>query len=178
MLSWTAALLLVSVGGARSYESVFTPEKFGAVGDGAHDDTKAVRAALAACVGAAKPCRALLAKSYASGPLQITSDDTDLHITGTLATLERDRYLPYQNGTGNFIGNTPGVSKMSITGGGLITGLGAQWWPCKHTGCWRPHLIGLNNVKGLEIGPLRMSDPPNHFVESSDSSQVRVHDLQ
>jgi polygalacturonase len=142
----------------------------------------AVRAALAACSkpGAA-PCRVLLAKSYASGPLRINSSDTELHITGTLSMLTRDRYPKTpadQRAYGNFITNAPGVQRLQIRGSGLIAGLGREWWPCKYTGCWRPHLMAFGGVAGLEIGPLRLTDPPNHFIECSDCSQVRVHDLQ
>ena len=38
--------------------------------------------------------------------------------------------------------------------------------------------MSFGGVAGLEIGPLRLTDPPNHFIECSDCSQVRVHDLQ
>ena len=57
------------------------------------------------------------------------------------------------------------IKDLTITGDGLITGLGRQWWPCKYTGCWRPHLIVLSSVTGAKIGPLHMTDGPNHFIE-------------
>ena len=132
-----AALLTLHAVGCWQTEAVdVTPEQYGAVGDGQHDDTAALRAALAACSKpGASPCRVRLEKSYASGPLQVGSSATELYITGTLAMLPRDSYLPYQNASGSFISNAAGVKQMKISGGGLITGLGREWWPCKHTGC-------------------------------------------
>ena len=136
-----------------------TPEHFGAVGDGTHDDTKPVRAALAACSApSAAPCQVLFAKHYATGPLHINNSSTELHITGTLAMLPRDAYLKITADQPPYISNAPGVEQLRIHGGGLITGIGRQWWPCKYTGCWRPHLIALEGVVGVDIGPLRMSE--------------------
>ena len=75
-----------------------------------------MRAALAACsTPGAAPCRVLLAKSYASGPLRINSSDTELHITGTLSMLTRDRYPKTpadQRAYGDFITNAPGVQRL------------------------------------------------------------------
>jgi polygalacturonase len=174
-----AALLTLHAVGCWQTEAVdVTPEQYGAVGDGQHDDTAALRAALAACSKpGASPCRVRLEKSYASGPLQVGSSATELYITGTLAMLPRDSYLPYQNASGSFISNAAGIKEVKISGGGLITGLGREWWPCKYSGCWRPHMIALGDVAGLEIGPLNLTDPPNHFIECNGCTGVRVHDL-
>ena len=84
----------------------------------------AVRAALAACsTPGAAPCRVLLAKSYASGPLRINSSDTELHITGTRSMLTRDRYPKTpadQRAYGDFITNAPGVQRLQIRGSSLL----------------------------------------------------------
>ena len=163
--------------GTRVGGGTVTPEQFGAVGDGKHDDTVPMRAALASCKfshpGAA-PCTVLLVRNYSTGPLLINSSAITLRVTGQLAMLPR---AVYPKGPTHFISTTAGLKQLRIDGGGLITGLGAAWWPCKQSGCWRPHLMSFGGVAGLEIGPLRMSDPPNHFIECSGCSQVRVHDL-
>lgn len=150
-----------------------TPEEFGAVGDGQHDDTSALRAAIATCAQAPSgPCHVLLTRHYSSGPLRFNTSGVTLNVTGILSMLPRDKYPSSpadQAEYGSFISNQPGIEGLTITGNGLITGLGRQWWPCKYTGCWRPHLIVLSSMTGVKIGPLHMSDGPNHFIEVRSS---------
>ena len=146
-----------------------TPEQFGAVGDGDHDDTQALRRAMASCSAVPRgPCHVLLARHYSSGPLRLNTSGITLNITGVLSMLPRDKYPSSpadQAEYGSFISTQPGIEDLTITGDGLITGLGREWWPCKYTGCWRPHLIVLSSVTGVKIGPLHMTDGPNHFIE-------------
>ena len=146
-----------------------TPEQFGAVGDGVHDDTQALRRAFAACSSVPDgPCHVLLARHYSSGPLRLNTSGVTMDVSGVLSMLPRDKYPQTpadQAAYGSFISTQPGIKDLAITGDGLITGLGRQWWPCKYTGCWRPHLIVLSSVAGVKIGPLHMTDGPNHFIE-------------
>lgn len=146
-----------------------TPEQFGAVGDGVHDDTQALRRAFAACSSVPDgPCHVLLARHYSSGPLRLNTSGVTMDVSGVLSMLPRDKYPQTpadQAAYGSFISTQPGIKDLTITGDGLITGLGRQWWPCKYTGCWRPHLIVLSSVTGVKIGPLHMTDGPNHFIE-------------
>ena len=71
---------------------VYTPEMFGAVGDGRANDWEPIKQALAACSSAvnrmeAPPfCRVLFSKVYLSGPLIINSSYTTLEVA-TGATL-------------------------------------------------------------------------------------------
>jgi polygalacturonase len=154
-----------------------TPEAHGAMGNGKADDSAAIRAALAACaaVGSTGGCRITFSNSYLSGPLSVNSSGLELRVTGTLAMLPRSRYPA--SSTTPFLSNTAGVSGLLITGGGLIDGQGKAWWPCKHEGCFRPHLMAFGGVHGLTIDGMRLQNPPNHFIEVSDCVGVRVRNL-
>ena len=156
-----------------------TPEQFGAVGDGVHDDTQALRRAFAACSAVPDgPCHVLLARHYSSGPFRFNTSGVTMDVTGVLSMLPRDKYPQTpadQAAYGSFISTQPGIKDLTITGDGLITGLGRQWWPCKYTGCWRPHLIVLSSVTGAKIGPLHMTDGPNHFIEVRTTTIACIH---
>ena len=87
---------------ALAAEVVFTPENFGAVGDGNTNDWQPIQQALAACAAAVlndtaparQSCRVLFSKSYLSGPLVINSSRTTLDVVpgATLAMLPRPEY--------------------------------------------------------------------------------------
>ena len=99
-------------------ELLVTPERFGAVGDGAANDWVPVQRALAACAAAIynataphRSCRVLFSKTYLSGPLTINSSHTTLDVStgATLAMLPRKDYeaaCPQRNCP--FISTAPG----------------------------------------------------------------------
>ena len=144
-----------------------------------------------ACEGHAA-CHVVFAHSYLSGPICINSSGVTLDIQGTLSMLPKTSYpQPFRQpfitnsnpGTGSgcrVVHNiTVCLSNVAITGGGLIQGSSSlpealEWWACKLTGCDRPHLIGLGGIDGLRIYNINLKNPANHFIETSDSVNVRL----
>ena len=175
------ASTLLAAAPAHSAVVETTPEKFGAKGSPA-DDTLAIRAAMAFCAGklpaGTTGCRIVFGGDYLSGPLRINSSSLELRIDGQLSMLPRDLYLKWDaNPLGPFLTNVGQQVDLKIHGSGLMAGQGPAWWPCKQSGCPRPHLMTFGAVRGLSIGPLRMQDPANHFIEVSDCEGVRVDSI-
>ena len=169
--------------GSQPY--VVTPEEHGAFGDGHRDDSKAIAAAIASCVGH-EQCRVVLAKSYLSGPFRIASSGTTLEITGNFTALPRvdgcvdgsgcyPRSAAAQAEFDAFI-TAVGLRDVTLTGRGRgsISFGGARWWPCKQTGCWRPHLLEFTTVTNLAVADIVLRDPANHFAHVNNCSHVRV----
>eukprot|EP00949_MAST-11_sp_MAST-11-sp1_P005194 g5194.t1 len=155
-----------------------TPEEFGARGDGKVDDSIPIKRALDSCIGYSR-CDVRFANTYLSGPVIIQSSGVTLNVTGSLLMLRREDY-PQGDPRAGFISNEGGVSDIHITGPGLIGNehLPLEWWACKLTGCWRPHLIVLNGVNGLHIdGQLHLKNSPNHNIEVVSCTAVRVKDI-
>jgi polygalacturonase len=173
------------------YSTTFTPEQFGAKGDGTTDDTAPIQQAFHACAAlqasssAASPCRVELAQSYLAGPLSLMSSNLRLEINGTLRMLPKSRYPAPQSRP--FITVCAGceLHDVTLTGGGLVNGGSSyspgSWWLCARLGakkdCDRPHLIALSDVTRLEISNLDLQDPANHFIELSNTTTARVHGL-
>jgi hypothetical protein len=67
--------------------------------------------------------------------------------------------------------NANNVSNLALVGNGEdgseIGGSGQEWWKCKQLGCFRPHLMVFNLVRGLHIMDLKLTNPANHFIEVS-----------
>jgi polygalacturonase len=162
---------------------VVTPEQHGARGDGHADDSKPIHAAVASCAGHSR-CKVVLAKSYLSGPFTLNSSGISLEITGRLAALPRvagctsgkgcyPRSGAAQASWPAFI-NAYDLHDISVTGDGSIDFGGAPWWPCKKTGCWRPHLLNFTRVQSLAVRDIHLVDPANHFIRVTDCSGVRI----
>ena len=157
---------------------VVTPEAHGAAGDGVVDDSAALSAAVASCASAGPAgCRVVLAGAYLSGPVVLNSSGTTLDVRGALLMLPRGRYpevppLP-------LVSNARPLRDLRLTGGGTIGNAdlarALEWWGCKLSGCWRPHLAVLSAVAGVRIdGGLTFLNAPNHNVELDNCSAARV----
>ena len=178
---------------------VTTPEAFGAKGDGAADDSAAIMNALASCDShALASCRVVFNASYLSGPIRVNASNVTLDVRGVLTMLPKAKYLEQVN----FITNGEGdpsrcrtdargyrtcLENIRITGGGVISGAGTPgapglggwaWWACKYTGCFRPHLFGMDHVRGLRIDGVTLTNPPNHHIETSGCVGVRIDNIK
>ena len=70
------------------------------------------------------------------------------------------------------------LSDIKITGGGKIrSNDGWSWWPRKLTGEFRPHLLTLGSVTNVLIQNIHFEDSPNHNIEVSNCTTVRVDRL-
>ena len=169
---WLFLLFLTT---ATAY--ITTPEAFGAVGDGKANDWKPIQLALASCTKSTDGyCRIDFTKTYLSGQVLIRTSNTTLNVTGSLLMLPKDTY---GNPPGAFVGNAGSITNVHLTGGGTIGNhvLVWKWWACKVTGCYRPELIVFTQVVGVRIDNLHLRNPPNHFIEVVDCTNVRVNNM-
>ena len=142
---------------------------FGARGDGVAPDTAALRQAIAAC----PPGGTVLVPpgEYLVDHLELQSDLTLEIATG--ATL---RFLP--RGEGSYPSRRielPGpdgevtvehfglitahrVSRLTITGGGIINGSGPSWWP--HASAPRPRLLRFTDCQDIFVQGVTLDDSP------------------
>jgi polygalacturonase len=115
-------------------EVVFTPEEFGAAGDGRANDWVPIQRALAGCSGVVynasvntaprRSCRVLFSRSYLSGPLIINSSRTTLEVAAgaVLGMLPRPEYEAACPQTGcTFISTGPTPQQPGSGGEGCRT---------------------------------------------------------
>lgn len=132
---------------------------FGAVGNGIADDTKAVQAAIDKCSD--------------NGMVVLPAGHTFL--TFALSATKPDNFIISVEGELLFSNDTTkwntailfcltitGGSNVALTGGGLVNGNGAAWWPNKDG--YRPGLVKAEEVSSLLVTGLTFKDSPNHQV--------------
>ena len=121
---------------SHHHQSVFSLDRYGARGDGRHDDTRALAAAWKAACASPRPAavlvpngrRYLLKVVTLRGPCKSTVAVT---VKGTLVASpnradwsDRDRrlWIVFRS-----------INKLTLNGGGAIDGNGHKWWPysCK-----------------------------------------------
>lgn len=162
---------------------------FGAVGDGIHDDTAGIQAALCCCP---KQSRVLIQKGiYRVTSLFLKSDITLELERGAilLAEIDRDKYpvLPglieswdeeAEYNLGSWEGNPLkmfaatitgiGVSNINICGEGEICGnaVNSDWWVNEKVmrGAYRPRLLFLNKCSQVYVIGLRFSQSPSWAI--------------
>ncbi|CAN6346003.1 unnamed protein product [Urochloa humidicola] len=129
-----AALLLLLAAllpGAAEARTLLTLDDFGAVGDGAANDTKAFADAwAAACAGGSKVfLNVPAAKTFRIWPLTLAGPcrgEIKLLISGNIVAPDS----PYDWGSGDrgqWL-HFRNVHNLQVTGGGIIDGKGQQWW--------------------------------------------------
>ena len=174
---------------------------FGAVGDGTHDDTAALQAAIAACPAGGTVI--LGPGQWASGPLFLKSGITLYLRPG--ATLrghaERARYpiLPgriERSGRPDlFLGSWEGdpddcfaslltgldVADVAIVGGGVIDGNAAagDWWqwPKEKRPARRPRTLFFNACRDVLVQGVTIRNSPSWTVHPLFSRGLRFHGL-
>lgn len=171
----------------RTEEESYTlnVRNFGAVGDGVHDDTAAIQAAINCCP---KKGRVLIpAGTYHVLPLFIKSHIRMEVAEGAVLRLETDRAkFPILPGMiqstdetkdlnlGSWEGNPLDMfaamisgykaEDVAIYGQGLLDGQGDQgdWWkhPKQRRGAWRPRMLFLNHCKNITVQGLTFRNSP------------------
>ncbi len=157
---------------------VFSATAYGAVGDGATDNTAALQAAINAAKAAGGGIVELppASAAYLTGPLTLSSN-IDLQIDGG-ATLQALPYGTYPNSTtspANLITVNSGSSNVAITGAGTIDGQGAAWWSAYSSGTIsnRPRLIQINKSTNVLVNALTLQNSPMfHIAMTNVSSNV------
>jgi polygalacturonase len=194
-------LFLLPVASVAAATTTFDVSKFGAVGDGVHDDTKAVATALLAAA-AAPPSTVLfpVGKIYLSGPINISSGVT-LQVEGTLLAKSG-------NNTKNGVKDWPQIPPLpsygnsrdgpylqfqafvyslnthsiALKGNGTIDGSGAWWWDNQRNRTLipsgRPNLVQLVNVSGIEVTGVTLRDSPFWCLHPVYSNDIHVHHMK
>jgi polygalacturonase len=179
-------------GGERQVLNFSTPAEtwrldvraFGAVGDGAHDDTSAMQAAIMACPAGGTVV--LPAGNWLSGPLFLKSD-MHLHLMRDACLLGHPdiarwpllpAVLQSESGTqvlGSWEGqpaschasliNALGVQNVLIDGEGSVDGNASfqTWWSRPKTPFlgWRPRTILLANCSDIHVSGIRLRNSPS-----------------
>lgn len=142
-------------------DAVCSPLSYGGVGDGVHNDTLAVQAAIDACV-------------TASGTAVIDSGHTFL--TYALEVRNARNFAVRVDGTLRFSNDTAGWSSryasciavtgsafIAFHGSGLVDGNGAAWWP--QPDGFRPGLLHVEGGNDLLIRDTTYLNSPNHNLQ-------------
>ena len=159
--------------------------RFGAIGDGAHDDTAAIQAAISCCP---ENGRVLIpAGDWLTGPLFLKSrtrvelrKDATLHLSadrkhfpilpGLIQSTDEKENLSLGSWEGNpldtFASLLTGAycEDVVIYGEGTIDGSAAQsdWWVEHRTkrGAWRPRMVFLNRCRNITLQGLTVQNSP------------------
>ncbi|MBQ9326280.1 MAG: glycoside hydrolase family 28 protein [Clostridia bacterium] len=178
--------------------------RFGAVGDGSHDDTPHIQSAILACPHGGRV--RIPAGTYRTGPLFLKSHITLEIQKDAVLKLRTDREsFPILPGVtfsdydredyllGSWEGNPLdcyagaitglGVEDVTILGEGIIDGCGpdGDWWiqPKIRRGAWRPRLFYTRDCKDIRLIGLTFRNSPSWnlhptFSENLDFLNLRV----
>jgi polygalacturonase/pectin methylesterase-like acyl-CoA thioesterase len=158
--------------------TLFRVTDYGAVGDGATDNTAAIAATIAAAKTAGGGIIEFPAApgAYLSGPIALSSN-LNLQIDGGAIL----RALPlgtYPNPNTHFITVASGSSNVAITGNGTIDGQGAAWWTAFDAGqiTSRPRLVQFTKTTNVLITGVTLLNSPNfNLAFSGANSNVTIY---
>jgi polygalacturonase len=178
------AALLRQPGGQAAAAAVFRPQAYGAKGDGKHNDTAAVLAAVAACEACAVAgqggCSLLFeGGSFLTGPIVLPSHSTITVAAGATLMAAPMGQWRAAGWTAGALLSGRGLTNVTLTGGGTIDGNGAAWWGVTHDDLhYRPGLMIVSGATDLFVEDILFLNSPNHNIEVSDSTHVRVRGLR
>lgn len=185
---WSAALVRADPTLPTIPSAVFKVAAYGAVADGATDNTAAIQNAIRAAQAAGGGTVELPAAAapYLCGPITVGSN-INLQIDAG-ATLQ---LLPYGGGT-----NAPGTyplggstytnflsisgNNVALTGGGTIEGNGAAWWAAFNANNnipHRPYMIRFSSCNIVLIKGVTLRNSPMFHVAFSATNNVTVDSL-
>lgn len=199
-LATLAALLRAAA--ATPCDAPFNVLSFGAAGDGAHLDSPAINAAIAAAAacggGAVLLPRTSNASTYLAGPIWLESDVVLTIAPGATLLASPDLRIWAQsiNKPSGLSGGTPGLvnggrcverppancttwrklHNVSVTGGGTIDGNGPSFWGDSSwwpgTSLTRPFLMELSYVDGLTVSHVSLMRSALWTLVPSMSSNI------
>jgi polygalacturonase len=148
---------------------VFLVTNYGAVGDGATDNTVALQNAVAAALAAGGGTVEVpaSASAYLTGPITLGSSiNLQVDAGATLQALPMARYPDIANSPANVI-TIAGASNVEISGSGTIDGNGAAWWAAFGLSgtVKRPQLVKfLGSTEVLVTNVTISNSPIEHLV--------------
>ena len=135
---------------------------YGAVGDGATEDTTAIQAALTAAATAGGGWVTVPAGTFLSGPI-VLGDGTRLDLAegAVLKMLPMSRWPA---ATPFITANN--AHDVAITGAGIIEGQGQDWWNALTATptLTRPQEVDITNSTRVQISGIRLQNPPEEHV--------------
>lgn len=160
-------------------DKTFNIKDYGAIGDNATDNTKAINDAIIAAANAGGGRVVVPSGIYLSGPIHFTSNlNFKIDSAAILMMLPIDKYPGGTTEGLAFISGT-NLHDVAITGKGTIDGQGSPWWPlAKTTTAKRPRMIALRDCSRVLIeGVKLMNSPMFHIAISGKSSNVTVRNV-
>ncbi len=176
--------------------AVFCPTDFGAVGDGTHDDTHAVQAAIDACTAQGGGQVVIPAgKTFLIGPIELKSN-LHLHLEADGRLLANPDESIYQlsafgdnRGEGMLWLWANGADNLTISGQGIIDGNGIAFMgPELHDSYVlkdladpkfdpRPHVLTLFGVRNLDISGVTVQNGAYWTIHLVGCDGARIHDM-
>lgn len=157
----------------------FDVATYGAVGDGATDNTTPLQNALNAAHAAGGGTVEIPAapQPYRSGPLTVYGG-TNLRVDAG-ATLQALPFGTYPNSTtspAHFITVASGATNVEISGGGTIDGNGADWWTAYRNKAIssRPRLIQVNHADTVLITGVTLLNSPMFHLAFNATNDVTI----
>jgi polygalacturonase len=189
----TLFFLSVSIGFADGVK-IFNVRDLGAKGNGIDFDTAAIQKAFDACANSGGTVE-FPAGIYLSQPLTVRAKTTvELDIGAILlaSTNQSDfmklpgNWLQAKNGGefNPFIGGND-LTDVTFTGGGIIDGGGAAWWPEAEKArraksgytLPRPNLIMLEHCKNVRIENITLQNSPKFHLVPADCEDVVISNV-
>ena len=150
----------------------FQVTTYGAVGDGATNDTPALQAALTAAGAAGGGTVVVPSGTFLSGPIVVSSGTRLMLSAG--AVLEMLPMSTYPGTTAFITAN--GAHDIALTGSGTIEGQGQAWWNALTATptLVRPQEVSFTNSTRVQIDGIRLQNPPEEHIWVKEDTDVTI----
>jgi polygalacturonase len=142
--------------------NVFVVTDFGAVGDGAKDNTASIQKTIDAAKAAGGGIVEIPEGTFLSGPITLYSR-MNLRVDGTLEMQPLGTYPGGHTNATTFISANQ-CADVELSGSGSINGQGAAWWQAMraHADINRPMMLQFYSCHRLFIHDITFRNPPYH----------------
>jgi len=163
-----ASLLLAILAGGSplSQADVCDPRDFGAVGDGVHDDTDAVQAALDACVGGGTVH--VSPGTYFIRPVRFNGNGITVQLDGGATLQGSPNRADYQANANLILAD--GKTDLALVGDGTIDGSGPAFWGQDP----RPRLIRFRRCQRVLVQGVTLQNSPSYHLVPEATSDITI----